>query len=70
MFKWLFNRFRRGLTITVYMKSGNVIVLKRLRRFSLTRKCEDVTNVEWELLPGTARIYHLDLTHIEAVVRT
>jgi hypothetical protein len=58
MFKWLFNRFRRGLTITVYMKSGNVIVLK------------DVTNVEWELLPGTARIYHLDLTHIEAVVRT
>lgn len=55
----------RVFNITIYMKSGNVIKLKRVTEFDYKHIGGDVTSLAWTQL-GNTRLLHIDLDQIES----
>ena len=56
--------------IDIYLKSGTVITLTGVKRFSVqSSQIEgNITKLEWEFLPGHQRILDIQLSEIAAVI--
>lgn len=54
--------------VKLYMKSGNVIVLKRVTKFTFKIDGFDITNVSWNQ-NGNNTLLHIDGSQIESIVQ-
>jgi hypothetical protein len=59
-----------NMIATIYMKSGNVIVLKNLKTFNVTKASAQVTGLEWEFENKSTKLMNLNVDQIEAIVLT
>lgn len=74
MFPSLYYRFRdllrilfmKTFTVKIYMKSGNVIVLKYVSEFDYKKKGDEYTSLEWKQVTN-ARMNTIILSQIEAI---
>lgn len=62
----ILNIFKKTYTVTVYMNSGNRIVLKKMAKFDIKKEGPQVVRVEWE--GGSQQIMNLNVDQIEAVI--
>lgn len=62
--------FRQQVTARIYMKSGNVIVLKNLNNISVKKVNSQVTELHWETgfnIKGQ-KVLNINVDQIEAVI--
>lgn len=76
MFLSLYYRFRdlirilfmKTFTIKIYMKSGNVIVLKYVSECDFKKRGDEYTSLEWKQVTN-ARMNSIVLSQIEAITQ-
>lgn len=61
--------FLLKFVVHIYMKSGNIIVLKNVKTFDIEKKGCQVTSLSWELYDkGDVQILNINVDEIEGII--